>query len=193
MDYHSMKQKMVSLLFVLAFGCSVMHAGTPMTVTHADSWEVIKTQLDCDETFAKELRHFLMQVDDSIFLYLHYKSPEKNYATHITRFKHNLTTLKHFIEKCKDHPERVQAAKTLDTMHRDLAELIKHLSKAQGTKGMLAAMSLGNNIAPLLKSFASHFPSLTLTVDDQIKRHYNITNVDVKVLLGHIQKRLETK
>lgn len=193
MDYHSIKQKMVSLLFILAFGSSVMHADSRLPVTHADSANVIKAQLSCDDELAKEIRHFLINVDDAIFLYLHYNGNEKNYAAHVKRFQGHLETLKRFIEKCKDNPERAQAAKTLQTMHKNLAELIKHVAKAQGSKGMLAAISLGKDVDPLIKNFKSYFPSLMLTVDDQIKAHYNITNVDAAVLLGHLQKRLELR
>jgi hypothetical protein len=191
MDYHSTKQKMVSLLFILAFGCSVFNASASMPVTHADSWEVIKTQLSCDDDLAKEVRHLLMSIDDAIFQYLHYNGHEKSYATHIGRFNHHLTTLKFIIERHEKQPERANAVKVLKAMHKNLTELIKEVNGAKGSKGMIAAISLGKKIDPLINNFKGIFPSLTLTVDDKIRAHYSIQDVDTKVLLGHLQKRLE--
>lgn len=220
MDYHSMKQKMVSLLFILAFGYNAVFAlenscteemncpedralqgkaktfnpNTRLPINHADSTELIKMQLSCnDEEFAKEMRHFLMNIDDAIFQYLHYNGHEKKYATHIGRFNHHLTTLKFIIERSERLPERAHALIILKNMYKNLAELIKHVTKAQGSKGFLAAVNLGKNIEPLLRNFGACFPNIILTVDDQIKRAYNIQDVSAKVLLNHLQKRLELK
>ena len=193
MDYHSIKQKMVSLLFILAFGSSVMHADQKLPVTHAESTDVIKAQLSCDDELAKEIRHLLVNIDDAIFQYLHYNGNEKKDVTHISRFNHHLTSLKLIIERNEKNPAHTGAVRILKDMQKNLAELMRHVGKAQGSKGMLAAISLGKDIDPLIKNFKSYFPSLTLTVDDRIKAHYHITHVDAAVLLGHLQKRLELK
>jgi len=219
MDYQSTKQKIMSLLFILAFGYTAGAMAQPLheantfeevneaspaqsprplnerlSVTHADSWHVIKNQLLCNDDLAKEVRHFLMNIDDAIFQYLHYNSHEKKYATHIGRFNHHLATLKCIIERHHNHPGCANAMHILKQMQKTLADLIKHVTKAQGSKGgLLAAISLGKDVEPLIKNFKNFFPSLMLTVDDQIKLHYKITKVDAAVLLGHIQKRLELK
>jgi hypothetical protein len=208
MDYHTKKPKMASLLFILAFGSSVMqanncheaHTATAVTapqqrlaVTHADSWKAIKCQLSCGDELAKEVRHFLINIDEAIFQYLHYNGPEKKYATHIAKFKNHLATLKQIIDHHDRHPGCTHAVHTLKEMQKSLTDLIKHVTKAQGSKGILGAAALGKEVDPLIRNFKSYFPLIMLTVDDQIRAHYNIQDVTATVLLGHIQKRLELK
>lgn len=214
MDYHSTKQKMVSLLFILALGYSVSAMATQeantcqevheadasmqaftgrLAVTHADSWKIVKAQLLCSDDLAKEVRNLLINIDDAIFQYLHYNGSEKKYATHIGKFNSYLHTLKNIVEHHAKHPGCTHAVTILKAMQHNLAELIKHVTKAQGSKGMIAAMGLGKDVDPLIRNFKGYFPSLMLTVDDQIKAHYNIQDVTATVLLGHLQKRLETK
>lgn len=193
MDYHTTKQKMVSLLFILAFGSSIMHAklriDSPEHASHIE--HEIKAKLNCDDEIAKEIREILNGIDTSIFAFLDHKHNRDNCRKHADQFNPHLQKLEACKLKAKEKGQ-TQAEQTLEEIITHLKALIKEVKSAQGKNGKIAAMSLGSSIQPIIKRFISHFPNLELGTDHKIEKAYKKA-ATLQVYLELLEKRLEVK
>lgn len=193
MDYHSTKQKMVSLLFILAFGYGSMQAKLRIdSPEHAQQIEhEIISKLQCDDEIAKEIREILSEIDKSIFAFLDHKHNKDNCKKHAEQFNKHLKSLEACMHKAQSK-NQTQAAQVLKDVIHHLRDLTKEVKNAHGKNGKLAALSLGKNIDPIIKRFISHFPNLELGTDHKIQQAYKKA-ATLQVYLELLEKRLEVK
>lgn len=195
MNYHTTKQKMVSLLFILAFGSSVVQASTKLRIDNPEHAAQIEREivchLHCDQELAKEIREILVGIDESIFAFLDHEHNKDNCAKHANLFVTHL----HKLESCKLNAKtkgQTKAVQTLDEIIKHLNALIKEVKSAQGKNGQLAAISLGRTIDPIIKRFIAAFPNLELGTDRKIEKAYKKA-ASMMVYLELLEKRLKAK
>jgi len=187
MKYISMKQKIATLLFVLAFGCTVAQAKIRIDDDAQSVMVVndIKTQLSCDDKLAEEVRLLLHQIDNSIFAFVDYEGNKFNCQWHAGQFSAHLTTLTKLILKAEGAGNK-DAAKILKEVLKNLNDLVCHVRLA---KPGSSAMALGVKVGPVIKNFNTYFPTIEMGIDGRVQTKYKKA-VNTAVYLQHLEKRL---